>query len=103
MILTTTHSIEGKEIKEYLGLVTGTDIYLVGGLFGGGMSNQERLFGTAYKSACGKLSEKATALGADAVVGINVTVSSPGTTGHIIVTVTGTAVSTGERDDIPEI
>lgn len=103
MILTTTQSIEGKEIAEYLGLVTGTDIYLVGGFLGGGLSNQEKLFSTAYKSACSKLSDKASALGADSVVGINVTVSSPGTTGHIIVTVTGTAVSTSVRDEIPEI
>ena len=107
MLLTTTPNVEGKQIKEYLGLVAGTDIYLVGGLLGGGLANQEKLFGVAFDNACTKMRNKAALKKADAVVGINYTVSSPGTAANIIVTVTGTAVSLGEKevetDELPDM
>lgn len=92
MILTTTPSVEGKQIKKYLGVVTGTDIYLVGGIFGGGLGNQENLFGAAYANACGKMEEKAKRKHANAIVGIQTQVLSPGNLNNIIVVVTGTAV-----------
>lgn len=103
MILTTTNSIEGKEITEYLGLVYGTDIYLVGGLLGGGMANQENLFGTAYSDAVDKMVSKAVKIGADAIVGIQVNYTSPGNVNSMIVVVTGTAVKTGYYDALPEL
>ena len=93
MILTTTASVEGKRIKKYLGVVTGTDIYLVGGILGGGLANQENLFGAAYQKACSKMEEKAKQKHANAVVGIQTQVLSPGNLNNIIVVVTGTAVS----------
>ena len=43
MLKTTTENIEGKKIENYLGVVSGTDIYLAGGVLGGGMANQEKL------------------------------------------------------------
>jgi uncharacterized protein YbjQ (UPF0145 family) len=107
MIITTTPNVEGKQIKKYLGLVTGTDIYLVGGVFGGGLANQENLFGRAFENACTKMSNKAAAKKADAIVGVTYTVSSPGSTADIIVTVTGTAVTLGEKevetDELPDM
>lgn len=90
MILTTTPSVEGKTIKKHLGIVTGTDIYLVGGLLGGGLVNQEKLFGEAYEKACDKMISKAP--NADAIVNVQVQISSPGGVNYIIVLVTGTAV-----------
>ena len=104
MILTTTPSVEGKTIKEYLGVVTGTDIYLVGGLIGGGLANQENLFGSAYKTACEKM--KAKMPKADAIVNIQVQIASPGNLNNIIVIVTGTAVLLSDAqsfDELPEI
>lgn len=104
MILTTTPSVEGKTIKKYLGVVTGTDIYLVGGLIGGGLANQENLFGSAYKNACEKM--KAKMPNADAIVNIQVQVASPGNLNNIIVIVTGTAVLLSDAqsfDELPEI
>lgn len=103
MILTTTDSVAGKRIKEYRGIVSGTDIYLVGGAFGGGLANQENLFGAAFRSACGKMESKA--YGADAIVGIHTEVLSPGNLNNIIVVVTGTAVTLTDTDDddLPEL
>ena len=106
MLLTTTNNIEGKKIKEYLGLVYGTDIYLVGGLFGGGIVNQENLFGSALQAATEKLAAKAVALGADAVVGMQSNFTAPGNNNHMILTVVGTAVKTSESnyiDELPEL
>ena len=97
MILTTTPSVEGKSIKKYLGIVTGTDIYLVGGLIGGGLANQESLFGSAYKTACNRM--KAKASGADAIVNVQIQACSPGNLNNIMVIVTGTAVML--EDDEP--
>jgi uncharacterized protein YbjQ (UPF0145 family) len=104
MILTTTPTVEGKRIKEYLGIVSGTDIYLVGGLFGGGLANQENLFGSALNSATSTMKSKA--FGADAIVGIRTEVLSPGNLNNIIVVVTGTAVKledANESDELPDL
>lgn len=104
MILTTTPTVEGKRITEYLGVVSGTDIYLVGGLLGGGMANQEGLFGVAFGAARENMVKKAA--GADAIVGIQTEVCSPGGLNNIIVVVTGTAVKLAdaeESDDLPEL
>lgn len=90
--ITTTDGFAGEEVESYLGTVSGTDIYLVGGLMGGGLSNQENLFGMAFASAKKKMFGKALDLGGDAVVGMSVNVTSPGNLNNIIVIVTGTAV-----------
>ena len=97
MIVTTTPNIEGKKIDKYLGIVTGTEIYLVGGLIGGGLANQERLYTFAVNNAMERMKEKAKALGADAIVGVSTNFTSPGNLNNMIVVVTGTAVLT---DDI---
>ena len=104
MIVTTTPTIEGKRIKEYLEVVFGTDIYLVGGLLGGGLVNQETLFGGALKSATEKMIIKAA--GADAIIGVHTEVLSPGGINSIIVVVTGTAVKlvdAEESDELPDL
>lgn len=92
IIVTTTAYVEGKKIKEYIDVVSGTDIYLVGGVFGGGLVNQENLYGSALTKAKSKMKSKALALGADAIVGVQVAVVSPGELNDIIVIVNGTAV-----------
>ncbi|MBD9055643.1 MAG: hypothetical protein EGR36_06510 [Eubacterium ventriosum] len=102
MIKTTTDSVEGRPIKEYLGIVSGTDIYLVGGVFGGGLSNQENLYNNATKKAMSLLEAKAAKKGANAIVGISVNVTSPGNANNIIVVITGTAVRIKDLDDTEE-
>ena len=92
MIITTTNSIENSKITKYLGVVSGTDIYLVGGLFGGGLANQEHLYTPALNNAIEKMRQKAAALGANAIVGVSTNIASPGDLNNIIVVATGTAV-----------
>ena len=92
MIITTTNQIEGCVIKEYVTTVNGTDIYLVGGVFGGGMANQEKLFGTAYKNALMKMETKAKEAGADAIIGVSMNFTGAANTGSVIVALIGTAV-----------
>lgn len=95
--ITTTDHFDNAEITEYLGMVTGTDIYLVGGLVGGGLANQENLFGNAFNAAKAKMLKKARERGGNAVVGTSVTVTSPGNLNNIIVIVTGTAVKVEKK------
>ena len=92
MWITTCQKFEGIEIEAYLGTVSGTDIYLVGGAFGGGLANQESLFGNAFKNAKKKMFDKAKAAGANAVIGMQTSFTSPGNLNDMIVVVTGTAV-----------
>ena len=92
MILTTTNNIKGYNITDYIGIVAGTDIYLVGGVFGGGITNQENLYTEALSKATIHLKQNAEVMGANAIIGISVNVTSPGGANHMIVVVTGTAV-----------
>lgn len=96
MIISTTGSIDNFKVTDYLGVVSGTDIYLVGGLLGGGLSNQENLYTQALNSAISKMKTKAANLGADAIIGVSTNIVSPGNLNNIIVIVTGTAVSLNE-------
>lgn len=90
MILTTTPYVEGKKVSRYRGVVSGTDIYMVGGLLGGGLVSQESLFQMAQQTAIKHMIKKA--LSADAIIGIHTELVSPGGANFIIVVVTGTAV-----------
>ena len=90
--ITTTSSFEHYEIEEYLGPVSGTDIYLVGGVVGGGLANQETLFTSAFNNAKANMFSRATKLGANAVVGMQVNFTSPGNLNNMVVVVIGTAV-----------
>ena len=71
---------------------------VVGGVIGGGLANQENLFGGAFASAKAKMLQKAKERGGNAVVGMSVNVTSPGNLNNIIVIVTGTAVKVEKKD-----
>lgn len=92
MIISTTNCIENNKINDYLGVVSGTDIYLVGGILGGGLANQEKLYTQALNNAIEKMERKARDLGANAIVGVSTNIVSPGNLNNIIVIATGTAV-----------
>lgn len=92
MYITTTNTIEGFEIEKYLGIVYGTEIYLVGGLMGGGLSNQELLFGSNLENATERMIAKAKHLHADAIIGVQTSFTSPGNVNYMIIALTGTAV-----------
>jgi len=103
MIITTTHTVEGRRIREYKGVVFGEVIAGVNFLkdFAAGLSN---IFGgravsyedeliEARESALREMEQRARALGANAVVGVDVDYEVLGQGGSMLmVTASGTAV-----------
>ena len=103
MILTTTPTLEGQPIKQYLGIVTGETIIganaikdFMAGLtdfFGGRSSTYEKVLIEAKDSALAELQQRATQKGANAIVGIDLDYETVGANGGMLmVTVSGTAV-----------
>ena len=106
MILTTTPTIENYHITSYLDIVSGADTYTVGGIIGEGFAKQGFYYELALNKAKSQMESNASKDGADAVVGIQVAVTSMATAGQIIVTATGTAVKiekAGWDEEIPEL
>jgi len=95
MILTTTNSIEGFKIEDYLGIVTGVAINeeMISGGFS--MSKYHKKIQSSIdkvkEKAFQQLSENARQLKANAVVGIKIEIELT-TTNYPMVSVTGTAV-----------
>jgi uncharacterized protein YbjQ (UPF0145 family) len=103
MILSTTPTLEGRPIKTYLGLVAGETIVganvvrdffaSITDVIGGRAGAYEEVLGRARREALAELEERAADLGADAVVGIDLSYEAIGGTGSMLmVTATGTAV-----------
>jgi uncharacterized protein YbjQ (UPF0145 family) len=103
MIITTTPSIEGRKITRYLGVVTGEAIMganvfkdLFAGLrdiVGGRSATYEREMQRAREIALSELQERASALGANAVVGVDLDYEVLGqSNGMLMVSASGTAV-----------
>ena len=99
MILSTTNEIKGYNINKYIGNVGGTDIYLIGGILGGGLASQEQLYANALMNTTSKLKQNAKNIGANAVIGIQSNLTSTGGTNNIIVTLTGTAVDIEKQSE----
>lgn len=103
MISTTTTSIEGKRIVEYRGIVFGEVISGVNfvrdiaasfsNFFGGRSNSYEQELVQAGESALREMEERAAALGANAVVGVDIDYEVLGAdNGMLMVTASGTAV-----------
>ena len=103
MIVTTTHSIENKPVKEYLGIVTGETIiganiikdFFAGirDIVGGRSGSYEKVLRQAKDAALKEMQENAQSLGADAIVGIDLDYETVGPNGGMLmVTASGTAV-----------
>lgn len=88
MIITTTPTIEGRPVQEYLGLVSG-ECVLLGGIFDNFADVEDRILEARHRAQT-KLTQRAAALGANAVVGVRVDMEIQG--GVKYVQVTGTAV-----------
>ena len=106
MILTTTPTIEGRTITEYKGVVFGEVIVGINFIkdfaasirdFIGGRSNTyEKELISARDSAMNEMRQRAMAMGADAVVGIDIDYEVLGQNGGMLmVTASGTAVKLG--------
>lgn len=104
VIITTTETIQGKEIKSYLGIVEGITITGFGAvreffsswtdLLGGKSGSYEKEFTVAKEKALYDLKTKAQALSANAVVGVRLDFESISAKGKsfVMVTASGTAV-----------
>ena len=104
MIITTTNSVEGRQIQSYLGIVFGEVISgmdfikdFTAGLtnfFGGRSGSYEEELLQPRETALRELEERAAQLGADAVVGVKMDYEVLGSNnGMLMVTASGTAVT----------
>ena len=103
MIITTTPNVEGRKVVEYRGIVFGEVISgvdfikdIAAGLrnfFGGRSGAYEGELIEAREAALKEMAERAAALGANAVVGVDVDYEVLGQGGNMLmVTASGTAV-----------
>ena len=103
MITTTTPNIEGRNIEQYYGVVSAEVIIganflkdIMGGLrdfFGGRSGTYEKVLEEARQNALNELMQKAQAMGANAVIGIDLDFETVGSGGSMLMVVTsGTAV-----------
>ncbi|AHF07646.1 heavy metal-binding domain-containing protein [Desulfitobacterium metallireducens] len=106
MLLTTTPSIEGKQILTYHGVIAGEaimganvvrDIFAsITDIIGGRSGAYEEKLQDARQVAMHELEQKAMQLGANAVVGIDIDYEVIGQSGSMLmVSVSGTAVTIG--------
>ena len=103
MIVTTTNSIEGSPIREYRGIVfgeviTGINVFkdIGAGLrnfFGGRSAGYEEELMQARNEAVAEMQQRAAALGAHAIVGVDMDYEVLGQGNMLMVTASGTAVT----------
>ncbi len=105
MLNTTTPTLEGHQVMHYYGVVTGEailganifkDIFAgIRDIVGGRSGAYEQELKKAREIAFDEMNQQAQSLGANAVVGIDVDYETVGSNGGMLmVTVTGTAVTT---------
>ena len=103
MLLTTTSIIEGGKITRYYGIVSGETIiganvfrdFLAGirDFFGGRSGAYEQVLREAKDTALREMQDQAAALGANAVIGVDLDYETVGDGGSMLmVTAAGTAV-----------
>ena len=107
MILTTTDSVDGRKVTAYLGIVAGeavmgTNIFRdffagITDILGGRSGSYEKELRKAKTLALESMMEEAQALGADAVVGMDLDYQQIGGTDRqmLMVAASGTAVKLG--------
>ena len=103
MIITTTNIVEGKPVREYLGIINAESIIganilkdFLGGLrdvFGGRSKTYERVLEEAKEDALRELSQKAQAMGANAILAVDLDFETVGGSGSMLMVIaTDTAV-----------
>lgn len=106
MIVTTTPTVEGRKINDYLGIVTGEaivganifkDVFAsIRDIVGGRSASYEKELAQAREVALLEMEEEARNRGADAVIGVDLDYEVLGqTNGMLMVSVSGTAVKLG--------
>ena len=103
VIVSTTPTLEGRPIQEYMGIVTGevivganlfSDLFAnIRDIVGGRSGSYERILGDARKQAIEELQAEAAAMGGNEVVGIDLDYEVIGPNGSMLmVSASGTAV-----------
>lgn len=102
MLLTTTPNVDGKDVSQYHGIVTGEailganifrDVFArVRDVVGGRSAGYEKALAEARQTALDEMSEGARRLGGNAVIGIDLDYEVVGA-GMLMVAATGTAVT----------
>ncbi|MFC4254169.1 heavy metal-binding domain-containing protein [Altererythrobacter xixiisoli] len=103
VIVSTTPTIEGRPVQDYLGLVTGEvivganlfrDIFAsITDLVGGRSGKYEEVLARARREAIQEMTSQAAQLGGNAVVGVDIDYEVLGSNGSMLmVSVSGTAV-----------
>ena len=106
MIITSTDSVEGRRVTQYLGMVAGEAILGVNmfrdlfsgirDIVGGRAGGYQNALRDAREAAFADLQESARALGADAIVGVDIDYEVLGKeNGMLMVSINGTAVRLG--------
>lgn len=106
MIITTTNTIEGRPVREYLGVVTGEAVIganvfrdLFAGIrdvIGGRSGSYEQVFRQAREAALKEMAAEASSFGADAVIGVDIDYEAGVSQGTMMmVACSGTAVKLG--------
>ena len=101
MIVTTTDSVEGRQIAAYLGVVSGETVYganvfrdffaSIRDVIGGRAGGYEKVLKDGKDVAIEDMVEEARALGADAIVGVDMDYENIGQS-MLMVSANGTAV-----------
>lgn len=102
MLITTTNTIQGREVKEYCGFISAEvivganfvkDIFAAfSDFFGGRSSAYEKALIKGKNDAMQELIEKAQKLGADAIVGVDMDFEAVGKGSMFMINISGTAV-----------
>jgi len=103
MLVTTTPTVEGRRIVDYRGIVAGEAILganlfrdffaSVRDLVGGRSGAYEKVLADARETAIEEMAQEAAALGANAVIGVDIDYETVGKGGSMLmVTAAGTAV-----------
>ena len=103
MIVTTTNSIEGREVAEYLRVVSGETIAGINmfkdigagfrNLVGGRSKSYEGEVTRARETAIGEMVQRTSELGAHAIIGVDLDYENLGQGGMMMVCASGTAVT----------
>ncbi|GIO03833.1 YbjQ family protein [Brevibacillus laterosporus] len=101
MLITTTHTVQGRDVEEYLDIVTGEAImaanivrdFMAGvrDIIGGRSGAYENKLAEGRAIAINEMKDKAAQIGANAVIGIHLDFETIGN-GMLMVVVSGTAV-----------
>lgn len=112
MIITTTHSIQNHDIVKYLGVINANQVLGVNffsdaiagisDVFGGNSGTYRRNLDSLYEQVIALLKQKATSIGANAIIGIQIDFDEISGKGKsmFMITAVGTAVIVSETSNI---